>query len=75
MPVLVAQSDVCLTGDQEVAGLIPAGSGNILSWQLNMKYFSVVILSLLLIRGNCQFLVKECAQILVKSLENYKATE
>ena len=36
---LVAQLDVYLTDDQEVAGLIPAGSGNILSWRLIMKYF------------------------------------
>ena len=27
----VAQWDVCLTGDQEATGLIPAGSGNVLS--------------------------------------------
>ena len=30
-PLLVAHLDVHLTGDQEVAGLIPARSGNILS--------------------------------------------
>ena len=35
---VVAQSDVCPTGDQ-VAGSIPAGSGNILTWRLIMKYF------------------------------------
>ena len=28
----MAHSDVRRTGDQEVAGSIPAGSGNILSW-------------------------------------------
>ena len=27
-----------LTGNQEVAGSIPAGTGNILSWRLIMKY-------------------------------------
>ena len=37
---MVAQSDVGLTGDHEVAGLIPAGSDNILSWRLIMKYFT-----------------------------------
>ena len=40
-PVWVAQSDTHLTGDQEVAGLIPAGSDNILlSWRLiwNISY-------------------------------------
>ena len=36
---LVAHSDVCSTGDQDVADLIPARSGNILSWRLIMKYF------------------------------------
>ena len=29
---LVAQSVACPAGDQEVAGSIPAGSGNNLSW-------------------------------------------
>ena len=33
------------TDDQEVAGSTPAGSGNILSWRLIMKYFCMVILS------------------------------
>ena len=28
-----------LTGDHEVAGSIPAGSSNIISWRLIMKYF------------------------------------
>ena len=31
--------DVRPTGDQEVAGSIPARSGNILSWRLITKYF------------------------------------
>ena len=39
MPALVAQSDVCPTGDQEVTGVILNGSGNILSWRLIMLYF------------------------------------
>ena len=33
------QLDVHLTGDQEVMGLIPARSSNILSWKFIMKYF------------------------------------
>ena len=37
MSASVAQLDVCLTGDEEVAGLTLAGSGNILSWKLIMK--------------------------------------
>ena len=38
-PASVAQSDTCPTGDQKVLGLIPTGSGNILSWRLIMIYF------------------------------------
>ena len=34
-----SQSNAHPTGDQEVTGLIPAESGNILSWRLIMKYF------------------------------------
>ena len=44
-----AQSDVHLACDQEVAGLIPAWSGNILSWRLII--FSTVIFSLMLIEA------------------------
>ena len=36
---MVAQSDARPNGDQKVAGSIPAGSGNILSWRLIIKYF------------------------------------
>ena len=39
LPASMAQSDVCLTGDQEVTVSIPAWSGNILPWRLIMKYF------------------------------------
>ena len=39
MPASVAQYDSRPTGDQEVAGLIPAKPGNILLWRLIMKYF------------------------------------
>ena len=35
----VAQLDVRLAGDQEVAGSTPAKVGNILSWRLIVKYF------------------------------------
>ena len=31
----MAQSNAGLTGDQEAAGLIPAGISNILSWRLS----------------------------------------
>ena len=36
---LVAHSDARSTGDQGVAGSIPAGTGNILSRRLIMEYF------------------------------------
>ena len=39
MPVLAAQSDMYLAGDQEVVDLVPVGSSNILSWRLIMKFF------------------------------------
>ena len=35
----MAQSDMCLTGDQEVVGSVCAGSGGILWWRLIMRYF------------------------------------
>ena len=67
---LVAQLDASRTGDKEVAGLIPAVSDNILSWRLIMKYF---LLSFPPFRRfkkcSCQFLAKECAQVLVNSLD------
>ena len=39
VPASVTQSAARPTGDQEVAGSIPARSGNMLSWRLIMKYF------------------------------------
>ena len=36
-PALVAESNMCSTGDQEVTGLIPMGFGNILKWKLIIK--------------------------------------
>ena len=57
------------TGDQERVGSIPAGSGNILSWRLIMKYF---LQSFFLFKnGSCQFLAKECTQVLVNQLEDW----
>ena len=51
MPVSVAQSDTRPTGDQEVAGSIPDGTGNILSRRFIMSViFSTVLLSLPLIQ-------------------------
>ena len=48
MPASVAQLDVHLTGDQDVIGSIPTGSGNIVENYHEM--FSTVIHSLLLIQ-------------------------
>ena len=57
------------TGDQEVAGLIPDGIGNVLSWRLIMKYFLWSFSPFRCFKeSSCQFLVKECAQVLVKHL-------
>ena len=51
------------TGDQEVAGSIPAEVGNILSWRLIMKYFLRSFSPFCWFKkGSCQFLAKECAQ-------------
>ena len=47
----MAQSDARPTGDQKVAGSIPTGSGNILSWRLIMKYFTVILSFLLIQEG------------------------
>ena len=73
VPASVTQSAARPTGDQEVAGSIPARSGNMLSWRLIMKYF---LWSFSLFRwfkkGICQFLAKECAQILVNHLEDLR---
>ena len=69
LPASVAQSDAFLTGNQEVAGSIPTGSGNILSWRLIMKYILRSISPFRWFKkGSCQFLVNECAQILINRL-------
>ena len=71
MPALVAQLDARSTGDQEIAGSIPAGYGNILSWRLIMKYYIRSFSPFHRFKkGSCQFLVKEGAQILVNRLED-----
>ena len=54
------------TDDQEVAGSIPAEPGNIMSERLILKYFLRSFSPFRSFkRDSCQFLVKECAQILV----------
>ena len=47
----MAQSDACLTGDQEIVGSVLAGSSKNCSFvEIAYKIFSMVILSLLLIQ-------------------------
>ena len=59
------------TGDQEVAGSIPAEVGNILSWRLIMNFFSTVILSLPLIQeGQLSVSGERICTILVNRLED-----
>ena len=82
MQALMAQSNARPTGEQDIAGSIPAGSDNNFSLRLIMNYFldwtwniylidreifSKVIYSLPLIKKAGQFLVKECAQVLDKA--------
>ena len=66
-PASVAQSDAHLTGNQEVSGSIPARSGNILSWRLIMKYFLWSFSSFAFKKSSCQFLTKECAQVVTNA--------
>ena len=63
------------TGDQEVAGSIPAEVGNILSWRLiveiDHEIFSTVILSLPLIQeGQLSVSGERMCTILVNRLED-----
>ena len=70
-PATMAQSDTCQTGGQEVENSIPAGSDNILSWILIMKYFLRSFTPFRWFKkGSCQFLAKGCAQILINRLED-----
>ena len=66
----VAQSDACPTSDQDGAGLISAGSGNIRSKKLIMKYFLRLFSPLRRFqKDSCQFLAKECVEKLVNRLQ------
>ena len=67
----MAQLAACPTGDQKVAGLVPAGSGNTLSWRWFMKYFLWSFSPFHCFKkGSCQCLAKECAQVLVNRIED-----
>ena len=45
----MAQSDACMTGDQEVAGLISARSSNFILMEIGNEILSMIILSRILI--------------------------
>ena len=63
----MTQLSVCLTGDQDFTALIHSRFGNIRTKRLIMKYFLWPFSSFdWSKKGSRQFLVKECAQILVK---------
>ena len=63
LPALVAQLDAHPTGDQEVAGLTPAGSATFFGGNLIMRYFLWSVSPFRRFKiGSCQFLAKECAQ-------------
>ena len=58
-----ASDAAVLTGDQEVAGSMPAEVGNILSSRLIVKYFLRSFSPFRWFKkGSCQFLAKESAQ-------------
>ena len=62
------------TGDQEVGSSTPRRGRQHLFVEIDHEIFSMVILSLLLIqRGNCQFLAKECAQYWLTALRTKPA--
>ena len=58
-------SDAHLTGKQEIAGSISAGSVKI-----DHEIFSTIIFSRWFKKDSCQFLAKACTQILVNPLED-----
>ena len=60
-----------IVADSRLIRLVPIISINQHNVETAHEIFSSVILSLLLIQKSiCQFLVKECAQVLVNSLED-----
>ena len=70
-PALVAQLDACLTGDQEVLGLIPVGLATFIHG--DMIYFPHSFSPFHWYKkSSCHFLAKECAQDLVDHLVQEK---
>ena len=69
----MAQLDAGLTGDQEDAGSIPAGSATFFrgDWSSNIFFGHSLHSAGSIKKGSCQFLVKEFGQlILVNRLED-----
>ena len=64
----LSQSDARPTGDQEVAASIPAGSSNVFSWRLIMKYFTAILFLSL-------FPAKEFAQVWLTAYRTKPAQE
>ena len=64
----MAQLDARPTGDQEITGSIPTGSSIILLWRLILKIFYGHSVSSTVKKGSCQFLAKDCAQVLVNRI-------
>ena len=70
LQALVVQLHAHLTGDQ-FTGFDPAGSEIIVSWRLIMKNFLGSFSPCHCFKkGICQFLTKECAQVLLYYLED-----
>ena len=68
---LLSRMRVRLVGDKDIAGSILAGSRNILSCKVTMKYFPRSFSSFHRFKKHCcQCLAKECAQVLVNGLED-----
>ena len=84
LPALVAQLDVPPTGDQEVAGSIPAGRDQQHSFvEIDHEIFSMVILSLTLIQQEqlsvsgermCTILVNRLEDVLLDKLTTLDMT-
>ena len=70
----MVQSDTYPSGDQEVTGSIPAGSGNILIIATDLQTFSTLILSLPLIQeGQLSVSGKRKCTVLVTDLRTKPA--
>ena len=67
-PASVAHLDVHPTDDQEVAGRTPPGPFVEIDHEIFLRPSSPLRL---IKKGSCQFLAKECTQVLVNGLQDY----